>query len=89
MLKISQIGKANHSVTLRLEGRIVGPWVAELRESCEQVLKMGQALKLHLEDVEFMDSSGVALLAELGSRSVRFIDSPPFVMEQLKTIQCH
>jgi len=38
MLKISQAGKANHSVTLKLEGRVVGPWVGELRQICEALL---------------------------------------------------
>ena len=43
MLKISQAGKANHSVTLKLEGRVVGPWVGELRQVCETLLTEGRA----------------------------------------------
>ena len=84
MLKISQIGKANHSVTLRLEGRIVGPWVAELQHSCEKVLTDDRSLKLHLGDVEFMDTQGVALLSSLRSRGVALLECPPFAAEQLK-----
>ena len=62
MLKISQAGKANHSVTLKLEGRVVGPWVGELRQVCETLLTEGRALKLDLADVTFADASGVAAL---------------------------
>ena len=87
MLKISQVEPVNHSVTLRLEGRIIGPWVTELRQTCEQVLGSGRPLTLQLADVEFMDSKGVALLAALRSRGVSFTDSPPFIAEQLKATQ--
>jgi len=82
--KISQLGPVNQTVTLRVEGRIVGPWVAELQHSCEEVLTDDRALKLHLADVEFMDPQGVALLSSLRSRGVALLECPPFAAEQLK-----
>ena len=84
MLKISRINAAPPSDVLRLEGRIIGPWVAELRQTCEQVLSDGRPLTLQLADVEFMDGAGVALLAALRSRGVSITDLPPFIAEQLK-----
>ena len=84
MLKISPIEPVNHAVTLRLEGRVVGPWVAELRQACAQILSEGRPLRLHLADVEFMDAKGVALMVELCSAGVSFAEPPPFVAEQLK-----
>ena len=84
MLKISQIEPINHAVTLRLEGRVVGPWVAELQKSCEEVLTARRSLKLHLADVEFMDAQGVALLSALRSRGVSLLDCSPFAAELLK-----
>jgi anti-anti-sigma regulatory factor len=84
MLKISQLEPVDHNPSIHLEGRIVGPWVAELRQCCEPFLREGRSLTLHLADVEFMDACGVALLAELRSRGVLLADSPPFVAEQLK-----
>ena len=84
MLKISQIKPVNHTVTLRLEGRVVGPWVTELQHSCEEVLTEGRSLKLHLADVEFMDVQGVALLSSLRSRGVSLLECSPFAAEQLK-----
>lgn len=85
MLKISQVKPVNPAVTLRLEGRVVGPWVTELQNSCEEVLREGRSLKLHLADVEFMDAQGVALLSSLRSRGVLLLECPPFAAEQLKT----
>lgn len=84
MLKISETKPADHDVTLRLEGRIVGPWVAELLQACEQVLDRGSPLTLQLADVEFMEAEGVALLMALRRRGVSFVAPPPFIAEQLK-----
>lgn len=84
MLKISKLEPVNHAVVLRLEGRVVGPWVAELQKSCEAALADGRSLKLHLADLEFMDTQGVALLSRLRSRGVVLLECPPFAAEQLK-----
>lgn len=71
-------------MTLRLEGRVVGPWVTELWRSCEEVLTSGRPLTLHLRDVEFMDAEGVALLSKLRARGVMLLECPPFAAEQLR-----
>ncbi len=85
MLKISQAVKANHSVTLKLEGRVVGPWVGELRQVCEALMTEGRALKLDLTDVTFADASGVSVLSSFKSRGVTLSNCSPFVEEQLKS----
>ena len=85
MLKISQAEKANHSVTLKLEGRVVGEWVGELRQVCETLLTEGRSLKLDLADVTFADASGVAALSSFKSRGVTFSNCSPFLEEQLKS----
>jgi ABC-type transporter Mla MlaB component len=84
MLKISPDGKANHWATLKVEGRVVGPWVSELRQVCELILSEGRKLKLDLTDVSFADADGVTLLAGFKSRGVTFTNCSPFVEEQLK-----
>ena len=85
MLKISQAVKVNHSVTLKLEGRVVGPWVGELRKVCEAIMTEGRALKLDLTDVTFADASGVSVLSSFKSRGVTLSNCSPFVEEQLKS----
>jgi ABC-type transporter Mla MlaB component len=84
MLKISQVATANHSVTLKLEGRVVGPWVDELRRICELVLSESRKLKLDLADVSFADAGGVRLLSGIKSRGVWLQNCSAFVEEQLK-----
>jgi ABC-type transporter Mla MlaB component len=85
MLKISQAGKANHSVTLKLEGRVVGLWVNELRQVCESLLSEDRKLKLDLAEVSFADADGVLTLTSLKSRGVKLTKCSPFVEEQLKS----
>jgi len=85
MLKISPAGTVNHSVTLKLEGRVVGPWVGELRQVCETLLTERRGLKLDLTDVSFADADGVAALSSLKSRGVTFANCSTFVEEQLKS----
>ena len=84
MLKISQAGKANHSVTLKLEGRVVGPWVGELRQICEALLTERRSLRLDLADVTFADADGVAVLSSFKSRGVKLTSCSAFLKEQLK-----
>lgn len=76
----------DRSLLLRLEGRIVGPWVVELAQTCESALAAGGPLRLHLADVDFMDSSGVALLGGLRARGVELVECPPFASAQLQEI---
>jgi anti-anti-sigma regulatory factor len=84
MLKISQAEPANHAVTLRLEGRVIGPWVWELRKACERLLASGQALALDLGEVDFVDRNGVGLFLSLKSRGVSLVECSPFLAEELK-----
>jgi len=85
MLKISEAEKADTSVTLRLEGRVVGPWVGELGQVCEALLMEGRLLKLDMTEVWFVDPDGVLALFGLKSRGAVIIKCSPFVEEQLKS----
>lgn len=84
MLKISQPTPANHAVTLKLEGRVIGPWVTELKMACEKHLAEKRVVKLDFTDVAFADRSGTALLLDLRSRGVAFLNCSPFLEEELK-----
>ena len=85
MLKISEGKRAKQTITLRLEGRVVGPWVSELRQICEPLVSDGSKLTLDLREVVFADEDGVALLASLRSRGTKLLNATPFVEEQLKS----
>jgi len=86
MLKISQSGRNKQATTLKLEGRMVGPWVGEARETCEKLLHEGRVLKLNLAEVSFADQDGVKFLQNLISRGVKLAGCSLFVEEQLKSV---
>lgn len=84
MLRISSIGRSNGAVALRLEGRVLGPWVEELRRSSDEVLDAGGTLTLDLTDVSFIDGGGIALLKNLMGLGVPVVNCSAFVAAQLK-----
>ena len=84
MLKISVTRQANHATRLELEGKLVGPWVEELRRLSLEALSRHEAVSLDLEKVWFVDAQGVALLRNLTERSVTQLNCSPFISQQLK-----
>jgi ABC-type transporter Mla MlaB component len=85
MLRITMIEGSRSAVTLRVEGRITGCWVEELRRVCDaHTLPDEVQLSLELADVSFADAAGIVLLKELRSRGVGLVSTNPFMAEQLK-----
>ena len=84
MLRITAIESTANTVTLRLEGQIVGAWTDELATACERVLGEKSTLTLDLGDVTLIDRSGFSLLAALARRGVSFSRCSPFQEEQLR-----
>jgi ABC-type transporter Mla MlaB component len=84
MLRISEIELTGENATLRLEGRLVGKLVEEVKIACEQHLSTGRRLRLDLADLLFADRVAVALLQELRGRGVALTNCSPFLNEELK-----
>jgi len=83
MLRITVVESSASAVTLRVEGRITGSWVEELRRACDVRTDQVQ-LSLELTEVLFADAAGIELLKELRSRGVGLERTNPFMAEQLK-----
>jgi hypothetical protein len=85
MLRITVVESSKIAVTLRVEGRIIRPWVEELRTACNvHTVPDEVQLSLELADISFADAAGIALLTELQNRGVGLIHTTPFLAEQLK-----
>jgi len=84
MLRISEIGGSNDHVLLKLEGRVVGPWVGELAGASGRVLDAGRTVKLDLTGVSYVDREGVKLLLTLEDRGATLEGMSPFVAEELR-----
>jgi len=87
MLKITHdvpatIGRA----VLRLEGRIAGPWVDELRRTFADVHRSADApVIVDLKDVTFIDHAGLVLLDDIYP-AVILINCSLFAAEQLRPV---
>lgn len=58
------IHETDDTLGLRLEGRIAGPWIAELNQAWNEAAKRrnGRAVSLDLRDVTYSDAEGKKLL---------------------------
>jgi hypothetical protein len=86
MLRIVTVERQGNGATLNLEGRVIGPWVDELRQSCERFLASGAPLTLDLTEVAFVERDGARLLKHLVDGGVAVVNCPAFVCEQLKAL---
>ena len=84
MLRITEEALNGKAARMRLEGQVVGPYVMEVRKSCEKLLNTGRSLVLDMGDVSFVDRNGVSLIQELISCHVSLVNCSPFLTEQLK-----
>ncbi|MBX3330901.1 MAG: hypothetical protein KF722_10900 [Nitrospira sp.] len=58
-------------MSLRLEGRLAGPWIEELSASCHQMsVKQRRCVMIDLTGVTFIDAEGKALLTRLWQAGV-------------------
>jgi anti-anti-sigma regulatory factor len=85
MLKVTVVESSSEAVRLRVEGRLTGGWIEELRRTCDlHALSDGIRLTLDLADVSFADAAGVELLKDLRNRLVTLLSPSSLVAEQLR-----
>lgn len=85
MLRITVMESSAKVVWLRVEGRIAGPWVEELRSACNAHAGRDPGrLQLELEDVYYADCAAVIYLKELQEQGVRLFSISPFLTELFK-----
>ena len=84
MLRISITESPHDVVTVSLEGRVVGSWVAEVRAVCTPLFSRRQRIVLDLAGVSFADPEGLLMLRELMSWQFTVINASPFLNQQLQ-----
>jgi len=80
MLKITLHDSADE-FRFRLEGKLAGPWVAELR-GCWQTASSttkGRRTVLDLREVDFVDAAGESLLHDMSRAGVSLQVATPFM----------
>jgi len=84
MLRITEITDGGPGVLLKLEGKLLGPWVEEFGRVCAE-LSRGEcrAIRLDLSAVTFLDEAGTRLLRAL-MRGGAAVTASGFVAELLR-----
>ena len=89
MLRIT-VHDAPRTVTIRLEGRLAGPWVRELDE-CWGGALAGQrepTLRVDLTEVTSLDDAGRACLAALHRQGAEFVAADCLMKAVVAEIMC-
>lgn len=84
MLRIT-VGELNErGAVIRLEGRVIGRWVAEVQKACDRQISQGRRVTLDMEGVRFVDANGVVLLCSLIEQGVELMNCSKFVSKQVE-----
>ena len=89
MLKITLHDSASE-LRFKLEGRLSGPWVGELRQCWQtaQSTTAGRKTVLDLADLDFVDPDGQSLLEEMHGQGVTLVAMSPFIRAIVDEV-CH
>ncbi len=83
MLRITRVEKASAETLLIVEGRLVGPWVAELKNAVIGADTEPEHVTIDLSAVSFVDARGLKLLHQLMAQGVVLHTVSPFVQALL------
>jgi hypothetical protein len=73
------------ALCLKVEGKLIGPWVEELRHVCTRAGAADARCALDLTNLTFADADGVRLLQGLMSAGVRIYGATQFIQQLLQT----
>ena len=87
MLKIT-IHDSAKELRFRLEGKISGPWVGELRQCWVTAASTtgGRTTVLDLREVDFIDDGGRSLVREMAGQGVRMVAATPLIQALVEEI---
>jgi len=84
MLRITRFAK-DGTTWLRLEGKLLGPWVEHFRTTVGQEAAAGNGIHFDLSELTFVDADGLSLLRELSNRGHDLSRRSNYVTELLRT----
>jgi hypothetical protein len=84
MLRITTIQNDGLPTVLKLEGKLLEPWIGELIEACRLASKRAASATLDLAGLSFVDAPGTIALRELQRRGLELTGCSPLVAELLK-----
>lgn len=84
MLRITTVQNDGSPTTLKLEGKLLEPWIGELDEACRRACEYASHATLDLAGLTYVDPPGTIALRDLRRRGVTLKGCSPLVTELLK-----
>jgi ABC-type transporter Mla MlaB component len=84
MLRITRLVGNDSVDTLKLEGKLQGPWVNEVHDACALSLTDASCTCLDLSGLTFADGDGAALLRELIRSGAQVVGCSSYIAELLR-----
>lgn len=85
MLRITTIDERDQTVRLKVEGRVVGAWVAELEHACNVFLAQKKQIVLDFSGVNFLDRQGIETLKKIAGKRVKISGASLWVQTLLES----
>lgn len=85
MLLITEMRRTRGRCRMELQGRLVGPWVDELRRVTRETGPGCDQVVLDVSDLSFVDRGGVALLRELTTHGIHLDGVTPYIAALLES----
>jgi hypothetical protein len=83
VLKITQLSRKGQTLTIKLEGEILEPWVSMVREACTPRGRRSRRPLLDLSAVSYVDAPGAQLLRDLRREGIQIAACSSFIRELL------
>ena len=83
MLKITEMSRSDSAIAFKLEGKVLAPWVEELRQICTAAPHESRQIHLDLDAVTYLDEAGVELMHDLIRQGVSIAQCSGFIAELL------
>lgn len=84
MLRITTLNTSGSPAIVKLEGKLLEPWISELQEACRVALKQDASAMVDLVGLSYIDTPGTIALRDLIRRGVAVTGCSPLVSELLK-----
>ena len=84
MLRLTRLGGAHLTQTIKLEGKLLRPWVDEVRKACAPSTDAADRASLDLSALTFVDAAGEKLLRELIGQGIEVVACSSYVAELLR-----
>jgi hypothetical protein len=85
MLRLTRIAGSHRTQAIKLEGKLLEPWVDEVSKACAAGTDPSSRINLDLSALIFVDAAGERLLRKLIAQGIQVIACSSYVAELLRS----